>query len=204
MDLTNFTQVLEFIQANGYIVLLIIMIIEGPVTTTAAAFAASFGYFNVLIVLLLSVLGDFIGDLIYFEIGRKAREPLVEKYATKLGIKKIFIKGLEEGLRNHFIKSMTVIKFTPLLSSLGLISTGALRITRKKFIITCLFITIPRAIFFTIVGYYFGVAINPILKYYNLTSYFLLFMIPLIIISYVLYKWLFVKVGLACSKKSRK
>jgi len=188
-------QVLDFVQTQGYFVLLILMIIEGPIVTTAAAFASSFGYFNVLIILLLSILGDIMGDLIYFEIGRRAREPLVEKYAVKLRLDMKTVEGLEEGLRKHFLKSIALIKFTPFLSSVGLILTGALKIKRKRFITSCLLISIPRSIFFTFIGYYLGVATTPILKYYNLTGYLVLIILAVAVIFYFVYKWAFKKIS---------
>jgi membrane protein DedA with SNARE-associated domain len=80
-------------------------------------------------------------------------------------------------------------------------TAGVLRINRKKFISTCLLITIPRALFFTIVGYYLGVLINPVLKYYNLTGYLIIVIIIVAIVSYVIYKKLFERLELTYKVK---
>ena len=59
-----FDQVLTFIEQNGYVLLFLLMILEGPIVTAAAAFAASLGYLSLPVVFILSVLGNIIGDLI--------------------------------------------------------------------------------------------------------------------------------------------
>jgi len=99
---------------------------------------------------------------------------------------------------------MVFIKFTPVLASIGLLLSGALRTPRRKFIIASLLITIPRAIFFTVVGYYFGLAIKPILKYYNLTGYIFFIIVVLMLIFYIFYKWFIEKLILSYTKEISK
>ncbi len=48
---TSFSSALSFALSHGYVLIFLIMIIEGPFITTAAAFAASLGYFNIFIIL---------------------------------------------------------------------------------------------------------------------------------------------------------
>jgi membrane protein DedA with SNARE-associated domain len=47
----------------------ILMALEGPVITIISSFGASFGYFNIGIVILLSILGDYVGDTFPFLFG---------------------------------------------------------------------------------------------------------------------------------------
>jgi len=56
----------EFLKHYGYWVMLPLMIVEGPVVTLFAAIMASLGAFNVWIVLVFSILGDLIGDAIFY------------------------------------------------------------------------------------------------------------------------------------------
>jgi membrane protein DedA with SNARE-associated domain len=171
------------------------MILEGPIVTTAAAFASSFGLFNLWIIFLLSILGDLAGDLIYFEIGKRVGEPVIRRYGHKIGFENEKLKIVELHLKNNFGKTMIAIKFVPFLTIIGLLLSGALNISRKRFILLSFLITLPRAIFFTIVGYYFGVVASSILKYYNLSQYVIIAIAFVGILSYFIYKWLFKKIN---------
>ena len=55
----------------GYWGMLPLMIIEGPVVTIVAAMLASLGAFAWPMVLFFSVLGDVVGDVILFLLGRR-------------------------------------------------------------------------------------------------------------------------------------
>ena len=49
--------ILGYIKTIGYPLMLLIMIVEGPIATLLAAFAASLGFFNIYLVFILSMLG---------------------------------------------------------------------------------------------------------------------------------------------------
>lgn len=70
---------LIFTEISGYFFMFIGIIIEGPIVTSSAGFAASLGYFNVWIVLLLSVLGNLIGDIAHYFFGRFFRKKIIDK-----------------------------------------------------------------------------------------------------------------------------
>jgi membrane protein DedA with SNARE-associated domain len=168
---TDFFTALSFAQTHGYILVFIIMVFEGPMITTAAAFAASLGFFNVWIILLLSLLGDLTGDALFYSIGSFSREALLDKYGKYMGINKTIVRTIEKKLKEHFVKTFIFIKYTPILCMPGLIITGMLKIPLKKFFGWAFIITFPRNIFFTALGFYGGLAIVSILKYFKFAQY---------------------------------
>ena len=95
---SDFAGVLQFLQTSGYGIMFILMLVEGPVITYIAAFAASLGIFNVFYVLILSFFGNLVGDLIFFFIGRVGKESSVQKYVhksindTKMGKLKMYLE----------------------------------------------------------------------------------------------------------------
>lgn len=45
------------------------MVVEGPIVTSIAAFAASLGYLDIYMILIISLLGNLIPDILLFFIG---------------------------------------------------------------------------------------------------------------------------------------
>ncbi|MDD5191861.1 MAG: VTT domain-containing protein [Candidatus Nanoarchaeia archaeon] len=180
-------------QTSSYFLIFILMVFEGPVITTAAAFASSLGFLNIWIIFFLSLLGDLVGDFMYFLLGKGGRMAVIEKFEGKIGFKRI--SKLERNIKNHFGKTLLAIKFTPLIGGPGLMLTGALKIPIKRFLFYSFIITLPRTIFFTALGFYFGLTVNSVLKYLKLGEYALLFILIAAIIVYIVYKKLFEEVS---------
>jgi len=168
MDLSNFSGAFDWIIQYGYFLMFVIMLIEGPVITAAAAFAVALGYFDGWLVFLLSIIGNLLPDVIYYALGYWGREKLVNKYAHLFGLPHDRIAYLENLSRRHAGKAMTLIKLVPLLATPGLIIAGAVKMPLKKYIWWCLALTLPSSLFFYVVGYYFGAAYDKINHYLNL------------------------------------
>lgn len=175
-----------FVQSHGYFLIFLVMVLEGPLITMAAAFAASMGIFSIQIIFLLSLLGDLVGDGIHYFIGHSTRRVVMEKYDLKFGLSKKRIKKLEKGLREHFGKYLFLIKFTPILTTPGLLLTGTMRVPIKKFIFYSFLITLPRTIFFTLTGYYLGVALSKVIRYTQIGGYVVLGVIIILVLKYLI------------------
>jgi len=191
---SDFAGVLQFLQTSGYGIMFILMLIEGPVITYIAAFAASLGIFNVFYVLILSFFGNLIGDLIFFFIGRVGKESSVQKYVhksindTKMGKLKMYLE------RNPG-KTIAVIKLTPFLPVPGLILTGTTDITLRKFIIYSGLINIVYCLSMVILGFYSGIAFLTIAKYVRYIEYVIGGTILLMVGVYFLIKFISNKVS---------
>jgi membrane protein DedA with SNARE-associated domain len=73
---------------QGYTLMFMLMLIEGPVVTAAGAFAAAFSYFHLWIVFVLSILGNLIPDVVYYAMGYWGRHNLIEQYGHYFGLTK--------------------------------------------------------------------------------------------------------------------
>lgn len=143
----------------GYFFLFIIAIFEGPIITVIAAFLASIGIFNVFIVYGIAVVGDFLGDGIWYWVGRSSSKhffKLMFKYGTRLGITEEKVTNAEIHLKKHFFKTMVTGKITNIVMLPIIIACGILKINYKKFIFSTLALDIPKDLFFTLLGFYFG------------------------------------------------
>lgn len=188
MNPDTFQQSVQWAAANGYWLLFIAMLIEGPAVTAAAAFAAALGFMNVYLVLLLSVLGNLIPDIIFYLVGFWGHKGFAERYASRMGLTEERISRLEKLSEHHAGKMLTVIKIIPFLATPGLILAGAVRIPIKKYIVWSLIITLPSSLFFLIVGYYFGAAYATISRYLDYGGYLVLGFLVIFAIVYYSYK----------------
>lgn len=167
----------QWVIQNGYLLMFAVMLVEGPVITAAGAFVAALGFFNIWIVLILSLLGNLIPDILYYAMGFWGREQFLDKYGHYFGLDKDKIKYLEGMIEKHAVKSLVVIKLVPLLATPGLIVAGLTKMDIRKYIKWSLIITIPSSLFYLIVGYYFGAAYDNIARYLRIGGYLILIFI---------------------------
>ncbi len=158
----------QWLISNGYWLMFLIMILEGPVITAAAAFAAALGFFNIWIVFTLSILGNFLPDIALYAAGYWGRIGLVNKFGRYVGISEKSLARIELMLAKHTIKSLILIKLVPFLASPGLFAAGLMRMNLKKYLTWTLAITIPSSLIYLIIGYYFGAAYGSIIHYAKL------------------------------------
>lgn len=169
---------------NSYALIFLAMLIEGPVVTAIAAFTAALGYINPYAVLILSILGNLIPDVIYYAMGYWGREGFVDKYGHYLGMNPKNIARLEKLIHEHSGKSLVVIKLVPFLATPGLILTGVTRMDIKKYILWSLSITIPVSALYFLIGYYFGDAYRTIVHYLNIGGYVIAGLIVIFVIIF--------------------
>ncbi len=193
-------QVVNVISSHGYLFVFFAMIVEGPVVTTAAAFAAASHIFHPFPILLLSVVADTVGDILYYGLGRLGRIHLVEKYGKRFGLETQKVGKIGHLLKENTWATLSAIKIAPGFSTLGLIIAGASNIPFKKYMHICLYITIPRSLLFVVLGYYAGRA-NAIADRYLHHSQFAFI---LIVVGILVINWLYQKISNVISEKIEK
>jgi membrane-associated protein len=191
----SFGGTVQWVIQHGYPLLFIIMLIEGPVITAAAAFAAALHYMNIWIVLLISVLANFIPDIAYYAIGYWGRETFVNKYGHYLGITPEHVARVEKLAGEHSGKSLFIIKMVPFLATPGLILVGATKMEIKKYALWSIAIIIPSSLLYLIIGYYFGTAYVTIDKYLHLGGYLIAAALVIILLIAYFQRKYFARVG---------
>src|SRR5437868_9392115 len=96
----DFGALTHWVVSNGYVLLFIGMLVEGPVVTAAAAFAAALGFLDIWLVLLFSIIGNLFPDVIYYLIGYWGRERFVDKYGHYFQLTKDRVAKLEKMIQN--------------------------------------------------------------------------------------------------------
>lgn len=195
MDFTDFSSVFEWVIAHGYILMFVVMFIEGPMVTAAAAFAAALGYFNIGIVVLLSMTAEVSCDLSFYALGYWGRETVLQRVAHRLGLTDARVKRIEQSLRLHRMKTMIAIKLTPIIPLAGLVLIGYTRMPLSTFVRSGLSVTIPSVAIFATIGYYFGSVYESVSTYIQNGMSAIGIGIILLFLVYLLYRKVAERIG---------
>jgi membrane protein DedA with SNARE-associated domain len=178
-----FADTMTLLQGGGYLIMLLLMILEGPVATVAGAFAASLGYFNIIVVFLLSLLGDFIGDSGLYLLGRHGLHKVILNHAHRVGLTETRRQQIEHMLHSHAGKSLLFLKLTPFAIP-GLILSGSSKMHYGKFLAYCTVITLARSVVFTALGFYAGALAQEVLTYLDWGQYIIVALVIVLVIVY--------------------
>lgn len=195
--INSFTDLLDLVLGQSYfltyLILFILNFLEGPIVTYLAAFAASLGYLNIYLIIIVSILGNQIPDIIFYFIGRSFRKDKIEKICSFFGLYNYRITWLEKNLKKHTIKTTLLIKLLVPITVPGIILSGFLKMNFKYFFWINLIINIIFALVFSLLGYYSGITLKTLLLYSKLTTEYLGIFILVIIISYFALKKIYIK-----------
>ncbi|MEI6799361.1 MAG: VTT domain-containing protein [Pseudomonadota bacterium] len=149
---------LALMQAHGLWLVGPMAVIEGPIVTVIAAYLAKLGYMQIFAVYAVCVLGDLIGDAMYYWIGRLGPALLPEPWLTRLGM----TQARKLSLEGHFAsKGGRTILFGKWTHSAGLpimLASGAARMNFSAYMGYNLLGTLPKTALFTLVGWFIGSA----------------------------------------------
>jgi membrane protein DedA with SNARE-associated domain len=178
IDLTNFQQVFAWLIAHGYPLMFLAMCIEGPTVTAAATFAVTLGFFNPWIIFILSLLGDILPDSVYYGLGRWKGLAFVSKFGHRFGLTKSRVEHLQKDIKVHGGKTVSILKYTPVVSTPGLMMVGALKMDWWKYFGFVLIVTLQKTLTFMVLGYFFGKVydIGKYIKYGALVPFFIIVM----------------------------
>lgn len=140
----------------GYVALLPLAVVEGPVVTVAAAFLASRGLLDVAIVYALAVLGDLIGDMLLYGAGGWALLGLAGRQGAWAARLQARIAGIAPRFRSRAGAMLLLGKLTHSAGFAVLLAAGAARVPLPQFLLFNLLGTLPKSLLFVAVGYWFG------------------------------------------------
>ncbi len=184
----EYQQILEIIILWGYPLMLLLMILEGPIVTLGAAFMASMGFFNVFIVLLLSILGDVIGDIVLYYIGFLSKKGLIPRKRKLLKSDSNIIKIIKNSFKDKGAQIIFFTKATTGLCYITFILAGMIRLNFKKFLLFSILGGIVWSSFVVALGYYFGWIAEEIEKYIKFSGWFVFFLATSVMFLIIFYK----------------
>ncbi len=184
----EYQQILEIITSWGYPLMLLLMIIEGPIVTLGAAFMASLGFFNVFMVLILSILGDVIGDIVLYYIGFFMKKGFLPKNRKFLKSDSEISQVIKNSFKNKGAQIIFFTKATTGLCYITFILAGMAKLDFKKFLFFSILGGIFWSGFIVGLGYYFGWIAEEIERYIEYSGWVIFFFAVLMITFIVIYK----------------
>ena len=145
-----------------YILLAILVAIEGPFATLAGAVAASTGYLNPILVFVFAGIGNLAADILWYSLGYFGKTEWLSRHLGRLGIKESSLARLQKDIHAHIHKILFVAKLTfgfvvPTLVAAGLARVPLRRWLGVLFTAECLWTGS-----LVLMGYYFGYLVQRI------------------------------------------
>jgi membrane protein DedA with SNARE-associated domain len=140
----------------AYLLLAVVVAVEGPIATLAGAVAASTGLLNPILVFVSASLGNLTADTLWYSLGYIGKTEWLMKLSSRFGVKENSITRLQRDVHDHIHKVLFVAKLTMGLVIPTLIAAGMVRVPFKRwfgvlFAAECLWTG-----GLVLVGYYFG------------------------------------------------
>jgi membrane protein DedA with SNARE-associated domain len=148
--------IFEFLRHYGYWGMLPLMTIEGPVATIISALLAALGAFNVFVVLIFSIAGDMIGDIILYWLGYRHGMGFVRHVGKYIGITEKLVLKMEKYFVRHGGKTIFAVKSTTGLCWATFVAAGIVKMDFKKFVRYSFFGGVVWSSFLVIMGYFYG------------------------------------------------
>lgn len=140
--------------------------------TFAAAFLASLGFFDIWIVFFLGWMGDILGDLLFYSIGRYGFHIFTKKTAIDTPEEFSLIGKLDQIIHENLALAILIIKFTPYAPPIGLTYIGKIKVDIRKYLFASIVLCVPIPLVTTLIGFHLG-RVNDIFQKYSGTTLFL-------------------------------
>jgi membrane protein DedA with SNARE-associated domain len=143
------------LMAYGSILILPLAVVEGPLVSIAAGLLSAQGFLDWPWALAMLVLGDVLGDLLYYWVGRTGK-PGLTRLLGRLGMRSTVSPDLQRHLTDHAAKMLCIGKWTQSLGVVVLVGSGMLRVPLAKFVLVNLMATLPKSGVLFGIGWFAG------------------------------------------------
>lgn len=131
-------------------------VFEGPVVTLLGATAASLGLLNPFLVFFAIVVGNLIGDMFWFSLGRLGNPAWFAKRGRRLGITPQRLAQFQSTVQERAPKVILVTKLTSSLIIPALIATGLGRVSWRRWFPSLVAAELFKSGLLLLIGYFFG------------------------------------------------
>lgn len=116
----------------NYLLLVLIVAIEGPIATLLGAAAASAGLMRVSLVFISAAIGNLTADTLWYSLGRTGRVNTALRLGHWLGLRRSHIDHLTSAMEKHGLKILFFAKLTAGFMIPSLIAAGLVRLPWKR------------------------------------------------------------------------
>jgi membrane protein DedA with SNARE-associated domain len=148
--------VLILLKKYGYTFILPLSIVEGPILTVLCGFLVTMGVFNPIIVYLVVLFGDVLGDSGAYLLGLLSKKNLANQLEKFFGITEAKIETVKYKMLHHKYKTLISSKLFHGIGVTGLFVAGVTRFPYFLFLIICTTVSIFQSAIFLFIGIIFG------------------------------------------------
>ncbi len=181
----SFASIFSLLFAYRYFALFVIMVVEGPIITVIGGFLSSVGALNLYVTFAVVVIGDVVGDSIYYALGRWGRWGFIDRWGHYVGITRERVEKIERHFDKHSGKTLVLGKLTHAIGSIILFAAGVSRMSYWRFLWFNFVATLPKSLLFILVGFYFGASLMRINRILNITTLVMLGLFGIMIITFL-------------------
>ncbi len=162
-------QILGTLATYRYVAIVPLAAVEGPIVTIVAGFLVSLGQLNFILAYFLIILGDTIGDCVYYSLGRFGRG-VSPRFLALLGITEPRLKLAQHYFEHHPKKTFAVGKISHGVGVVPLFAAGLIKFPFGRFLFYNVLLTIVKSLLLLVIGYYFGRAAVNIKTYLDYSA----------------------------------
>lgn len=115
-----------------YILLAMLVAVEGPIATLLGAAAASAGLMRPVLVFLAAALGNLTADTLWYSLGYMGKKDWILHFGKRLGLRESLIEHLKSNMLKHATKVLFLAKLTVSFVIPSLVAAGLLRVPWKR------------------------------------------------------------------------
>lgn len=123
----HFEMITQNIGVWAYLLLALVVMVEGPVATLAGAVAAASGYMRPEGVFIAAASGNMLADSLWYSLGYLGRIEWLERYGRWLGVKSSLIQQVRGDIDRNAARILLIAKLTLGFSIPALIAAGLSR-----------------------------------------------------------------------------
>ena len=149
---------IAWLMAYRYWVILPVTVLEGPIVMVISGFLLKLGYFSLLPVYFVLLLGDLVGDFFWYGVGYYGARPIVRRYGHFISLNDQMLEKIEGVFKRNQNKILFISKITMGLgfALVTLITAGAIRVPLKKYAFFNIAGGVIWTAFLLSLGYWFG------------------------------------------------
>lgn len=155
---TSTNALLQLIQSHGLLLLFPLSVAEGPIVSVLAGWLARLGYLPLGWTYVVLMLGDLVGDVLNYAIGRSGLRLIPQRWRQRLGVDDASLDALGTYFKAKGGRTLITAKLTHSLGFAALIAAGAARMPLPAFLWFNLIATLPKTLAFLMIGYLLGQA----------------------------------------------
>lgn len=178
-----------FIRAYGHIALIPLAIIEGPIVTVIGGFFVSLHLLNIFLVYPIILIGDIIGDTLFYLLGRYGRKHFLKWIGPKIGITEESLEKVREHFHVHGHRTIMMSKLIQGIGVAGLVVAGSAKVPYGKYISMCFVVTVIQAAGFLVIGIFFGHAYVTLNNYFHYVASATLLLALIAVLLYLLRRY---------------